>query len=220
MTLQTGGRSLGATSTKSMPASRATSRALLVGMTPSIAPSALMTRTGEMRICSLTLKPRSIGPMTSSSGTRTREPSPKRDASARLGAAIRTRTMPRLTPSVSRSAAARQPRDLLPRTRTVKVLGHDPQGAFLPAYLSFQVFLGTLPERRQDLLQVLWSCNDFWWVDLIHPAVCRMTRSGCPARTMFVERDLSESSGSAVDATRRAGYQWPDRLGPCMSRNV
>ena len=69
MILQTGGRSLGATSTRSMPASRAASRALPVGMTPSMAPSALMTRTGEMRICSFTLKPRSIGPMTSSSGT-------------------------------------------------------------------------------------------------------------------------------------------------------
>ena len=56
-----------------------------MGITPNMAPSALMTRTGEMRICSFTLKPRSIGPMTSSSGTRTREPSPKRDASARLG---------------------------------------------------------------------------------------------------------------------------------------
>src|SRR5271157_2792848 len=157
MTLQTGGRSLGATSTRSMPASRAASRALLVGMTPSIAPSALMTRTGEMRICSLTLKPRSIGPMTSSSGTRTREPSPKRDASARLGAAIRTRTMPRLTPSVSLSVAARQPRHLLSRSRAVKVLCHDLRALFLPAYLSFEVFLRTLPERRQPLLQVLES---------------------------------------------------------------
>src|SRR5208337_3030647 len=81
--------------------------------------------TGEMRICSLTLKPRSIGPMTSSSGTRTREPAPKRDASARLGAANRTRTMPRLTPSVSRSVAARQPRHLLSRSWAVKVLCHD-----------------------------------------------------------------------------------------------
>ena len=73
MILQTGGRSLGATSTRSRPASRAASRALLVGMTPSMTPSALMTRTGEMRICSLTLIPRSIGPIASSSGTRIEE---------------------------------------------------------------------------------------------------------------------------------------------------
>ena len=32
-----------------------------------------MTRTGEMRICSFTLKPRSIGPIASSSGTKKRE---------------------------------------------------------------------------------------------------------------------------------------------------
>ncbi len=78
MILQTGGRSLGATSTRSSPASRAASRALPVGMTPSITPSALITRTGEMRICSLTRMPRStgafrslrsLGPMASSSGT-------------------------------------------------------------------------------------------------------------------------------------------------------
>src|SRR5262249_17687163 len=66
MILHTGGRSLGATSTRSSPASRAASRALLVGMTPSIAPSAGMARTGEMRICSFTLMPRSIGPIVSS----------------------------------------------------------------------------------------------------------------------------------------------------------
>src|SRR5262245_33570860 len=66
MILQTGGRSLGATSTRSRPVSRAVSRALLVGMTPSITPSALMTRTGESRSRSLTLKPRSIGPIVSS----------------------------------------------------------------------------------------------------------------------------------------------------------
>src|SRR5271165_4223236 len=71
MILHTGGRSLGATSTRSRPASREASRALLVGMTPSMAPSALITRTGEMRICSFTLKPRSIGPIASSPGTNT-----------------------------------------------------------------------------------------------------------------------------------------------------
>ena len=71
MILQTGGRSLAATSTRSSPASRAVSSALPVGMTPSIAPSALMTRTGLIRICSLIRCPRSalrsvrsMGPMT------------------------------------------------------------------------------------------------------------------------------------------------------------
>ena len=38
--------------------------------------------------------------------------------------------------------------------------------------------------------------------------------------SLFVEHDFGESSGSAVAAARRAGYQGPDRLGPCMSRNV
>ena len=51
--LQTGGRSLGATSTKSRPAVRASDNASSVGIIPSWAPSALMTRIGEIRICSL-----------------------------------------------------------------------------------------------------------------------------------------------------------------------
>jgi len=31
---------------------------------------------------------------------------------------------------------------------------------------------------------------------------------------LFVEHYLGESSGSAVDAARRAGYRWPEKLGP------
>jgi len=31
---------------------------------------------------------------------------------------------------------------------------------------------------------------------------------------LFVEHYLGESSGSAVDAARRAGYRWPETLGP------
>src|SRR5271157_1817642 len=31
---------------------------------------------------------------------------------------------------------------------------------------------------------------------------------------LFVEHDLGESSESPVDAARRAGYRWPERLGP------
>ena len=49
-----GGRSLGATSTRSNPASRATPSACSVGIMPSCSPSAEMTRTGVMRICSFT----------------------------------------------------------------------------------------------------------------------------------------------------------------------
>ncbi len=30
----------------------------------------------------------------------------------------------------------------------------------------------------------------------------------------FVEHDLGGSSGSPNDAARRAGYQWPEKLGP------
>src|SRR5271157_5638962 len=52
-------------------------------------------------------------------------------------------------------------------------------------------------------------------------SVGRRGRAGLPtpARTsyrqrLFVEHYLGESSGSAVDATRRAGYQWPEKLGP------
>jgi len=35
-------------------------------------------------------------------------------------------------------------------------------------------------------------------------------------QSLFVEQDFGESSGSAADAARRAGHQWPDKLGPCM----
>ena len=31
---------------------------------------------------------------------------------------------------------------------------------------------------------------------------------------LFVEHDLGESSESPVDAARRAGYRWPEKLGP------
>src|SRR5271157_3045588 len=34
---------------------------------------------------------------------------------------------------------------------------------------------------------------------------------------LFVEHYLGESSGSAVDAARRAGYQWPEKLGPRLA---
>lgn len=51
---QTGGRSFGATSTKSSPTSRARRSASSTGMIPNCAPSSPITRTGEMRICSLT----------------------------------------------------------------------------------------------------------------------------------------------------------------------
>lgn len=53
MILHTGGRSLGATSTKSRPEVRAVDNASSVGRIPSWAPSALITRIGEIRICSL-----------------------------------------------------------------------------------------------------------------------------------------------------------------------
>lgn len=53
MIRHTGGFSLGATSTRSRPDSRARARASSVGMMPSWAPSAEITRIGEIRICSL-----------------------------------------------------------------------------------------------------------------------------------------------------------------------
>lgn len=53
MIRQTGGFSLGATSTKSSPASRARDNASSVGIMPSWAPSAEITRIGVIRICSL-----------------------------------------------------------------------------------------------------------------------------------------------------------------------
>ena len=37
---------------------------------------------------------------------------------------------------------------------------------------------------------------------------------------LFVEHDLGESSGSAVDAVRRAGYPWPEQMARKMLRNV
>src|SRR5208283_1716182 len=37
---------------------------------------------------------------------------------------------------------------------------------------------------------------------------------------LFVEHDLGESSGSAVDVARRAGYPWPEQMARKMLRNV
>ena len=37
---------------------------------------------------------------------------------------------------------------------------------------------------------------------------------------LFVEHDLGESSGSAVDAARRAEYPWPEQMARKMLRNV
>ncbi len=53
MIRQTGGFSLGATSTRSSPASRARFSASSVGMMPNWPPSAEITRIGVIRICSL-----------------------------------------------------------------------------------------------------------------------------------------------------------------------
>jgi len=50
---QTGGRAVGATSTRSSPASRAWRRASAVETTPTCSSFSLIRRTGEMRICSL-----------------------------------------------------------------------------------------------------------------------------------------------------------------------
>ena len=35
---------------------------------------------------------------------------------------------------------------------------------------------------------------------------------------MFVEYYLGESEGSAADAARRAGYRWPEKLGPRLAK--
>ena len=37
---------------------------------------------------------------------------------------------------------------------------------------------------------------------------------------LFVEHDLGESSESAVDAVRRAGYPWTEQMARKMLRNV
>ena len=37
---------------------------------------------------------------------------------------------------------------------------------------------------------------------------------------LFVEHDLGESSGSAVDVVRRPGYPWPEQMARKMLRNV
>jgi hypothetical protein len=55
MIRQTGGFSLGATSTKSKPTLRARSMASEVIRIPNCSPFSEMTRTGDTRICSLTL---------------------------------------------------------------------------------------------------------------------------------------------------------------------
>lgn len=54
MILTTGGRAVGATSTRSSPRSVAAARASSMGSTPSCSPLAVMTRTGLMRIWRLT----------------------------------------------------------------------------------------------------------------------------------------------------------------------
>src|SRR6476620_10674842 len=61
MILQTGGRSVGATSTRSRLASRARSIAWAVGMMPYCSPAAPITRMGLMRIWSLMRGPMSRG---------------------------------------------------------------------------------------------------------------------------------------------------------------
>src|SRR5438132_9235941 len=53
MILQTGGRAVGATSTRSRPASRARRSASLVGVGPIFTSLSSMRKTGEIRICSL-----------------------------------------------------------------------------------------------------------------------------------------------------------------------
>ena len=37
---------------------------------------------------------------------------------------------------------------------------------------------------------------------------------------MFVEYYLGESEGSAADAARRAGYRWPEKLGPRLAKTT
>ena len=53
MILQTGGRAVGATSTKSRPASRAMRSASDVDVEPTFSSLSLMRKIGEIRICSL-----------------------------------------------------------------------------------------------------------------------------------------------------------------------
>jgi hypothetical protein len=53
MILQTGGRAVGATSTRSSPASRANRSASLVEVLPTFSSLSLIRKIGEMRICSL-----------------------------------------------------------------------------------------------------------------------------------------------------------------------
>jgi len=53
MILTTGGRAVGATSTRSSPRSCAAASASSMGRTPSCSPVAVMTRTGLMRIMRL-----------------------------------------------------------------------------------------------------------------------------------------------------------------------
>src|SRR5208337_447416 len=71
------------------------------------------------------------------------------------------------------------------------------------------------------------ECNSAVQVPYSWPALqmsrpaTRRVSAKLPAELIFVEQhDLGESSWSAVADARRAGYQWPDRLAPCMSRNV
>src|SRR5262245_50307661 len=61
MILQTGGRTLGATSTRSSPASSAIASACSVGTTPTCFPSWSISRTSRMRIFSLILGPVGVG---------------------------------------------------------------------------------------------------------------------------------------------------------------
>src|SRR4051794_34488346 len=53
MILQTGGRAMGATSTRSCPASRARRRASLVGVGPTLLSFSSIRKIGEILICSL-----------------------------------------------------------------------------------------------------------------------------------------------------------------------
>ena len=59
MILTTGGRAVGATSTRSSPRSSAAASASSIGSTPSCSPVLVMTRTGLMRIIRLTRTRRS-----------------------------------------------------------------------------------------------------------------------------------------------------------------
>src|SRR5580765_178209 len=62
MSLQTGGRAIGATSTRSRSASAASSRALLIGTMPTCSPSGPTRRTSGTRIRSLILGSELMGP--------------------------------------------------------------------------------------------------------------------------------------------------------------